>query len=206
MQLPWKPISRGPYVGRILLFLALLCVAALQPAFGQGFQEQPDGHHSPEHTKGFTIKDLGTLPSGGLSQANAINNRGQVVGYAITASGAEHAFLFEDRVMTDLGTLPGGDFSLANGINDRGQVVGVADTERGGVGHAFLFEHGVMTDLGTLPGGGFSQALGINNRGQVVGGANTASAAQHAALWTSDHCQSDHDYGEDESDHKERGH
>src|SRR5271170_6933663 len=104
MQSPSKSISRGHYVGRILLFLALLCVAASQPAFGQGLQEQPDRHHSPECTKGFTIKDLGTLPGSSFSDASGINDRGQVAGDA-NISGLSHAFLFEDGVLTDLGTL-----------------------------------------------------------------------------------------------------
>ncbi len=168
MQSACKSIRRGHYAGRILLVFALLCVAALQPALGQGFQEQSDWHHRPQHPKGFTIKDLGTLPGGDSSQATGINDRGQVVGYSSTASGSTHAFLFEHGVMTDLGTLPGGNSSQATGINDRGQVVGYSSTASGSP-HAFLFEHGVMTDLGTLPGGTFSFAFGINNRGQVVG-------------------------------------
>jgi probable HAF family extracellular repeat protein len=59
----------------------------------------------------------------------SINNRGQVVGFAYTASVNEHAFLFEHGVMTDLGILSNVvDFSLARGINDRGQVVGISYT------------------------------------------------------------------------------
>ena len=80
MELPCKLMSRGPYVGRILLVLALLCVAALQPAFGQS----------------FTIKDLGTLPGGLNSGAAGINDRGQVVGTSSTGNlSGDHAFLFE---------------------------------------------------------------------------------------------------------------
>ena len=174
MELPCKLMSRGPYVGRILIVLALLCVAALQPAFGQG----------------FTIKDLGTLPGGTTSFAFAINNRGQVVGEATTASGATHAFLFDDGVMVDLGTLPGGTFSTAAAINDRGQVVGTsstANTANLSRDHAFLFENGVMVDLGTLPGGDVSEALGINNHGEIVGSSDAPNALGHATLWTPAH-------------------
>src|SRR5260370_25457199 len=122
-------MSRGPYVGRILLVLALLCVAALQPAFGQG----------------FTIKDLGTLPNDVFSIARGINNCGQVVGDSATNLVLPHAFLFENGVMVDLGTLPGGSFSIATGINNRGQVVGQSTTASS-FAHAFLFENGVMVD------------------------------------------------------------
>src|SRR5216683_2700603 len=117
-----KRSNRGLYVGRILLLLTLLCVAALQPAFGQS----------------FTVKDLGTLPGGNRSIASRINDRGQVVGYSNTASSVTHAFLFENGVMVDLGTLPGGNFSFATSINDRGQVVGSSSTASGAT-HAFLF-------------------------------------------------------------------
>src|ERR1700674_391602 len=119
-----KLISRGHYVGRTLIVSALLCVAALQPAFGQS----------------FTIEDLGTLPGGVGSVARGINNRCQVVGWSGPASSFPHAFLFENGVMVDLGTLPGDNQSNATGINNHGQIVG--DSETNGfisTPHAFLF-------------------------------------------------------------------
>ena len=68
------------------------------------------------------MTDLGTL--GGVSTAEDINERGQVVGRSTLAKRGEfHAFLWEDGTMTDLGTLSGLS-SQAYGINDRGQVVG----------------------------------------------------------------------------------
>ena len=76
----------------------------------------------------YSITDLGTL-GGNYSYATAINSRGQVVGSSNTASGEEHAFLWENGKMTDLGTLPGGGLSLAQDINNRGQVVGSSCTD-----------------------------------------------------------------------------
>ena len=84
-----------------------------------------------------TMTDLGTL-GGDYSRAYGINARGQVVGSSDTASGEDHAFLWEKGTMTDLGTL-GGDHSDANGINARGQVVGYSHTASGEE-HAFLWE------------------------------------------------------------------
>ena len=119
--------------------------------------------------------DLGTL-GGSISQAHVINDRGQVVGHSMTATGQRHAFLWEDGVMTDLGTLPGSTNSNATGINNRGQVVGgpyfVANSPQ-----AFLWQDGEMTDLG----GGWGAANGINNRGQIVGRNDSLG---HAVMWT----------------------
>lgn len=74
--------------------------------------------------------DLGTL-GGKESEAVAINDRGQIVGWSWTGSGfgVDHAFLWQRGKMTDLGTL-GGETSEATAINARGQVVGFTETKR----------------------------------------------------------------------------
>ena len=117
-----------------------------------------------------SITDLGTL-GGELSQALAINNRGQVAG-----DDGVHAAIWENGSITDLG----GFLSEAFGINNQGQVVGSSQTATGAI-HAFLWENGSITDLGELAGL-FSRAHGINDRGQVVGTSATSDAF-HAALW-----------------------
>jgi probable HAF family extracellular repeat protein len=129
------------------------------------------------------MTNLGTLPGGTYSAAIGINNNGQIVGEADTASGQTHAFSRSGTVMTDLGALPGESTSSANAINNNGQIVGISAVTASGPFRAFLYSGGKMTNLGTLPGGTTSQAKGINDRGQIVGNANTASGQTHAFLY-----------------------
>jgi probable HAF family extracellular repeat protein len=120
----------------------------------------------------YSVTNLGTL-GGSTAQAYDINEAGQVVGYAYTASLKQHAFLWTDGVMTDLGTLPTGSTSQAFGLNNNGQVVGYAfdGSQAGGArNHAFLWEDGVMTDLFPVPQ--HSAANAVNDAGQVVGNYN----------------------------------
>jgi probable HAF family extracellular repeat protein len=112
---------------------------------------------------------LGTF-GGTESTADAINNKGQVVGDATFAgNGPWHAFVStQGGPLVDLGTL-GGGVSSASDINDLGQIVGYADVAPHDYMHAFLINgSGPMQDLGTL-GGVDSLARAVNNLGQVVG-------------------------------------
>jgi probable HAF family extracellular repeat protein len=123
-------------------------------------------------TAQYSITDLGTF-GGTTSHAWAINEAGHVVGYSALPGGANHAFLWQDGVMTDLG---GGS---ATDINDNGQVVGVN-------AYAFLWQGGVVSELPSLGRG--SSAFEINNLGSVVGYVNVfdpdlQQGVNHAALW-----------------------
>lgn len=55
--------------------------------------------HAAAEVGAYSVTDLGTLGGDGTAQAFGINEAGQVVGYATTASLKYHAFLWEDGVM-----------------------------------------------------------------------------------------------------------
>lgn len=152
--------------------------------------------------------DLGTF-GGAQSAAAAVNDRGQVVGWALNTTEDPfstafemvgyagiwpvttqvHAFVWENGVKRDLGTLGGPD-ALAYAINQRGQIAGqsyTSYTPNAGTGmptmDPFLWEKGKLTDLGTL-GGTIGNAIWLNNRGQVTGSSNVAGdQVSHGFLW-----------------------
>jgi len=160
--------ARASPGGRVLaLLLALFVAAGVVILVGAAL---PSEAQTASTT--YTVKDLGTLPGGFESFALGINDSGQVVGWATTSSGEDHAFLYSNGQMQDLGTLPGGPHSTARGINDSGQVVGEATTSSG-EDHAFLYSNAQMQDLNSLiPAGSgwiLQEAYGINTSGQIVG-------------------------------------
>jgi probable HAF family extracellular repeat protein len=139
------------------------------------------------------MHNLGGL-SGPYSGAHAISDSGQVVGYAKTPDGADHAVLWTTSAngryrIVDLGMLPGGIASIANGINASGQIIGYSN-DADSFGHAFLWSptspgasSGTMTALGGLPGEELASAYAINASGVVVGEAAIGPDA-HAFAWT----------------------
>jgi probable HAF family extracellular repeat protein len=133
----------------------------------------------------YSVTVLGTLPGGTFSRATAINNSGEVVGFAsIDDHGDTRAFCYSNGIMTDLGMLPGSTSSYAEGINSAGQIAGYTVDTNGNF-HAFLYSNGAMTDLGVLTNSQNSMATGINSGGQVVGYAWTSSIFKHGFLYTS---------------------
>ena len=140
----------------------------------------------------FRLVDVGTFggPNGGYFDtvgARSLNNRGMVTGTADTSIAVsppfcfndcflEHAFLWQNGVLTDLGGLPGVTISTSgsNDINAKGVVAGLAFT--GPVDpvadfpefDAVVWKDGQIIDLGTF-GGTFSYANAINNQDQAVG-------------------------------------
>jgi probable HAF family extracellular repeat protein len=100
-----------------------------------------------------------------------INDLGQVVGTAETATGAFHAFLWQDGQMIDLDP-SGTESSRAFQINDEGQVVGHIGL------HSALWHNGEVTRPG------LDWTVAINERGDVAGHVFDDAIQPHAAIWS----------------------
>ena len=126
-----------------------------------------DRSHAQSTPGPYTLTDLGTL-GGGSTQAYALNDAGQVVGYS-TGSVGTRAFLWQAGTMTNLGTLPDGWASYAVSVNALGDVVGVANLKNG-LGRAVLWRNGTIVNLTPeLPVyEDVSNAVAINDLGQIL--------------------------------------
>jgi len=152
---------------------------------------------------GFVWKNgvMAALPTigGNNSGALGVNNLGQIVGAAETATQDPNCVPPQvlDFEAVVWGPKPGqievlpvfrGDSSAAAfAINDQGQVVGASGPCQFPSPvflHALLWQHGTVTDLGSLGGVLFNAANGINNPGQVVGQSDLpGDTFTHAFFW-----------------------
>jgi probable HAF family extracellular repeat protein len=131
-------------------------------------------------------RDLGTLPGGDFSKANALNNRSEIVGESNSStSGQPHGVFWLAGHIHDLGLLPHGTFSSAQAVNSKGQIAGFADSGRNGI-RPILWSDKRVVDLGTL-GDDPSMALDVNNAGSVVGTSSVAEGQMRAFLWQHGH-------------------
>jgi len=145
--------------------------------------------------------ELPTL-GGNNGQATAVNNRGQVVGYAENSAQdpncvAPQVLDYEAVIWGPkldekhkLPPLAGDAVSQVLAINDRGQAIGGSGICQSPAppAHAVLWEEdGSVINLGTLGGALNNNAFAINNRSEVVGSYDlSGDATGHAFLWTKD--------------------
>lgn len=128
--------------------------------------------------------NLGTL-GGDQSDARAINQLGDIVGWAETSPGIQHAARWPagGGSAIDLGVLSGRSASRANAINDVGVIAGWSANSSSDTVAVLWLPNGVTKALDPLPGGKISVAAGINNMGHVAGRSDLANGDQHAVVW-----------------------
>jgi probable HAF family extracellular repeat protein len=123
------------------------------------------------------VTDLGTL-GGTQSAAYAINNLGEVVGWAHTASEATHVFLWSAGKMSDLGAF--GLDPVGSAINIHGVIVGQSGNT------AWVWSNGSFQNLNNLipANSGFTldNATAISDNGQIVANGHNAQGQEHAFL------------------------
>ena len=182
--------------------IAIVLFAAL--AIPTQLTAQDNSDHKSKHHQ-YRLYDVGTFggPQSGtffypsFTVPRSMNNRGVVVGFGDTALPdpypdcfidcfVDHAFKYEDGVLTDLGSLgASSNGAIAHSSNQRGWIVGVG--ENGVIDpstgfpelRALLWKDGTISDLGTF-GGNIGHGLDLNNRGQVVGAAGNSTPDSYA--------------------------
>lgn len=133
------------------------------------------------------LRDLGTLPLGGgadmpnVSEAVAINDRGQIIGSSWVEQNDPlfSAVSWSAGKPRQLACPAWARMGRATAVNGRGQVVGWCGEGVPGQGlrsRAVLWQGGKRRDLGTL--GGPSVAVAINEHRQIVG-----TSGDRAFLW-----------------------
>lgn len=138
----------------------------------------------------FQMSALPTL-GGNNGQASAINNRGEVAGFAETTDTdpgcppfpAISPVVWEKGGVQPLPTLGSDPDGTAFGINDEGQAVGYSGTCTTAK-HAVMWENGTALELQNLGVERSNIAYSINNQGQIVGQVRSADGTTvSAALW-----------------------
>jgi probable HAF family extracellular repeat protein len=139
---------------------------------------------------------MSALPTvgGNNGQASAINDRGEVAGYAETSvvdSGCPpfkitSAVLWEKGKALALPTVVGDLDGVAFGINDQGQAVGYSGSCIAAT-HAVIWKNNAAFVLQDLGGTHSNVAYVINKRGQIAGKVRSADGTTYvAALWQPD--------------------
>lgn len=152
-SLPWK------------LACLILCASAV--AYAQPVTDPTDVE--------IEVRDLGNVLPGGHARPEAINDRGDVVGWVIRTDGQWAVWWPQDgNPELFLGTEVQG---VAADINNRRQIVGSYSTASGSRGFLWSVDAGIID----LPAGFFPSA--INNRGQIAGTCRDSLTASEACVW-----------------------
>jgi probable HAF family extracellular repeat protein len=124
---------------------------------------------APVRSQAESLYTVSLLPGVDFAPT-AMNNAGQIVGFAGAATGGTEAVVYANGVLTGLGAF-GGVSSYGAAINDAGAITGSFQTASG-ESHGFLYLNGHTIEFGAGTAG-----YGINARGDVVGSKQSADGA-----------------------------
>jgi probable HAF family extracellular repeat protein len=111
-----------------------------------------------------TIDFLGAI----YTEADGINDSGQIVGTYLDAGFTSHGFLKTGKNFSSI-DFPGAPYTeIDGGINSSGQIVGWY-SYGGNQEHGFLYAGGNFSTIPDFPGAVYTQAQGISDSGQIVG-------------------------------------
>lgn len=111
--------------------------------------------------------ELLIIPGATQITANAINDRGQVVGQFTDANGSPHGFIYQDESFCRLDYPNARDTNILD-INNHGQLVGMITTATATQG--FIYDRGKFSSPLVYPGStNLTIANGINDRAEIVG-------------------------------------
>ena len=124
------------------------------------------------------------------TNANGINNLGQIVGNYYDASFTSHGFIQDGGIFTSIDNplAAQGDPNVSqgtvlNGINDAGQVAGYY-YDVSGIGHGFVYDSGNFTAIEDPSAANGTYAFGINSNGDVVGYYVDAGHVNHGFVYS----------------------
>ena len=136
---------------------------------------------APPHMVLYNVFDLGGF--GSNTFATAVNNLGQITGFAQNGSVAEVAVFWTNNLSPVFTLSQTGTTFRADCINNFGQIVG-GEINHAGSG-SFWTNSGSPVFFLDSQGAPRSEAAGINNSGQIVGGYSpVGSVGELPAFWT----------------------
>jgi probable HAF family extracellular repeat protein len=163
-----------------------------------GICDQAVGRHTARHAvlwENGGVTDIGNLGANWWNTPTAINQRGDIVGFAGDPAFVEgeivHAFVWtRQHGIRPLAALPGHVHTEAYGINERRQVVGISCDADGVDCRAVIWRNGFsqpdrVTDLNDLKGdysAHLESAKDINDNGEITGRAVDANGVRTAYL------------------------
>ncbi|MBP2322873.1 putative HAF family extracellular repeat protein [Kibdelosporangium banguiense] len=146
--------------------------------------------HAVKWEPGKAVTDLGTLPGGSGSAANAINDGGTVVGEGSDGTGNRRAIKWApDGTATALATPQGDNHCKATAINNQGVIVGQCSVDGSSFGgHAVRWSsNGAASVLGMMSGHTVSNPSAINPAGKIVGWSRQSAGHPPVAVtWSPD--------------------